>query len=633
MEPGIGRADGASYEESGNRFDLDNSSIQHCETGKIGAEAVDVAGGGDGSRNGVDSSCAGGEKPKLGNESAVGVVAGNRNVKKKIVKKTVIVKRVIMKRVPKRVLINRTEEGSNLSEVRSNVAGLASDVIENSNVVDGSKSLNPVNCVDTDDIKGNEAVGEAERNNLTMSSCDLETDKAKFSLGTISERKDTMTENELRACIVENQSTGIKTTDMELPTGQSERPIGEECGILDAKENGRRNIEAESCSGEVESDEDLEAAERRKKRKTEIFLGGLSKATKEEDIREVFEAVGSVVEVRIVVNPTSGKNRGFAFVQFATAADAKKALAKYAEVEICGKLCNTAPVQGSDTIFIGNIDRNWKSGDLVELLEKAGVEKIDTVTIKAHPTNKERNRGFAYVELQTSKYAQIAFKKLQEKDAFGKNQNVNVSWAQPINDPPEEKNSQVKMTASLAKTIPKWKQMSQTSNLTSVQHLEAKENASRTSKKPHTLRNKGKAASSGYDHVKVVNRTSTTEELVQLLRQQASTQNNPPHSGSGAVMSDHCFLLPGSKRPFSQMGHDPLSVEHQGLSQVHAESLYRISGPSSLSHGVGLLRSPYHHQSGPGFPSESINGRGYPRYFQARDRASYYEHTNPYRRC
>lgn len=53
------------------------------------------------------------------------------------------------------------------------------------------------------------------------------------------------------------------------------------------------------------------------------------------------------------------------------------------------------------------------------------------------------------------------------------------------------------------------------------------------SKKPHTLRNKGKAASSSYDHVKVVNRTSTTEELVQLLRQQASTQNNPPHSGSG----------------------------------------------------------------------------------------------------
>ncbi|XP_041999508.1 heterogeneous nuclear ribonucleoprotein Q-like [Salvia splendens] len=628
MEPGIGRADGTSYEESGNRFDLDNSSIQHCETGKIDSEAVNVAGGGDGSRNDVDSSCAGGEKPQLGNESAIGGVAGNRSVKKRIVKKTVIVKRVIMKRVPKRVLINRSEEGINLSEVRSN-----GGVIENSNVVDGSKSLNPVNYVDTDDIKGNDAVGEVERNNVTVSSCDLEVDKAKLSIGTISERKNTVTENELTSCIVENQSTGIvKAADMEIPTGQSERPVGEECGILDAKENGRRDIEAESCSGEVESDEESEAAERRKKRKTEIFLGGLSKATKEEDIREVFEGVGSVVEVRIVVNPTSGKNRGFAFVQFATAADAKKALAKYSEVEICGKLCNTAPVQGSDTIFIGNIDRNWKSGDLVELLEKAGVEKIDTVTIKANPTNKERNRGFAYVELQTSKYARIAFKKLQEKDALGKNQNVNVSWAQPINDPTEEKNSQVKMTASLAKTIPKRKQMTQTSNLTSAQHLEAKENASRTSKKPHTLRNKGKAASSSYDHVKVVNRTSTTEELVQLLRQQASTQNNPPHSGSGAVMSDHCFLLPGSKQPFSQVGHDPLSVQHQGLSQVHAERLYRISGPSSLSHGIGLLQSPYHHQPGPEFPSESINGRSYPRHFQARDRASYYEDTNPYRR-
>ena len=89
---------------------------------------------------------------------------------------------------------------------------------------------------------------------------------------------------------------------------------------------------------------------------------------------------------------------------------------------------------------------------MVELLEKAGVEKIDTVTIKAHPTNKERNRGFAYVELQTSKYARIAFKKLQEKDALGTNQNVNVSWAQPINDPPQEKNSQV--SVALAKDLP-----------------------------------------------------------------------------------------------------------------------------------------------------------------------------------
>lgn len=82
---------------------------------------------------------------------------------------------------------------------------------------------------------------------------------------------------------------------------------------------------------------------------------------------------------------------------------------------------------------------------MTELLEKAGIEKIDKVTIKADPKNTERNCGFAFLELQTSKDAQTAFKKLQEKDVFGKNQMVKVAWAQPLNDPAEEKFSQVSL--------------------------------------------------------------------------------------------------------------------------------------------------------------------------------------------
>lgn len=72
------------------------------------------------------------------------------------------------------------------------------------------------------------------------------------------------------------------------------------------------------------------------------------------------------------------------------------------------------------------------------MLEKAGIEKIDKVTLKADPKNAERNRGFAFVELQTSKDAQTAFKKLQKKDIFGKNQVVKVAWAQPLTEPAEE---------------------------------------------------------------------------------------------------------------------------------------------------------------------------------------------------
>lgn len=83
-----------------------------------------------------------------------------------------------------------------------------------------------------------------------------------------------------------------------------------------------------SLSGEIE------AVEKRKCPQNEIFLGGLDKDIKVEDIRKVFEKADGVTEVRLKMNSKTGKNKGFAFVQFASAADAKKALSKYSKVEV-----------------------------------------------------------------------------------------------------------------------------------------------------------------------------------------------------------------------------------------------------------------------------------------------------------
>ncbi|KAL2503179.1 RNA-binding (RRM/RBD/RNP motif) family protein [Forsythia ovata] len=85
--------------------------------------------------------------------------------------------------------------------------------------------------------------------------------------------------------------------------------------------------------------------------------------------------------------------------------------------EICGKQCGAALAEG-------NV--------IVKLLEKAGIEKIDEVTIKADPNNIENNRGFAFVEFERPKDAQIAFHKLQKKDIFGKDLKMKVEWAQPL---------------------------------------------------------------------------------------------------------------------------------------------------------------------------------------------------------
>ncbi|KAI5674477.1 hypothetical protein M9H77_14841 [Catharanthus roseus] len=232
--------------------------------------------------------------------------------------------------------------------------------------------------------------------------------------------------------------------------------------IAAAREEGASEVEdfatepvqnnSSGLSGVVALSGELEAVERRRRRQTEIFLGGLDKGAKEEDIRRVFERVGEVTEVRLLIDGKTGKNKGFAFVQFASANDAKKALATYPNVEICGKQCGTRPVEGNDTIFLGNINRKWKDDDVLRLLKDAGIERIYKVSIKANPKNIEQNRGFAFLELETSRDAQTAFNKLQKNDLLVKQMKIKVAWAEPLAEPDE--NEMLKVKSIYAEYLP-----------------------------------------------------------------------------------------------------------------------------------------------------------------------------------
>ncbi|KAL6585569.1 hypothetical protein OROMI_002213 [Orobanche minor] len=500
---------------------------------------------------------------------------------------------------------------------------------------------------------------------------------------------DTLTEDRAKDSVLENQEAD---RTLDLVGGQGNVLVGDTDGITFGKPESAGGSGGLILSGE------MEALERKKRRRIEIFVGGLDGDVKEDDIRKVFEEFGIVVEVRLVMSGNTGRNRGYAFVRFSTADDAKNAVAKYSKVEICGKQCNVAPVEGNDTIFLGNIDRNWKTEDVVTLLEKAGIKKIDKVTLKADPNNFEKNRGFAFLEFQTSKDAQIAFNKLQKRDAFGKKLTVKVAWAQPLIEPDEEEilkvksvyaeylpsswdeekvkeyfkrfgeienvvlaqdlpssrrkdfafinytnreaaltciesisrersedqGSKVKIAVSLANSNAKGKLMKITPDGTSKQPPKAKPKAINTSIKLHEPRYERKPVSSSYNYVNVDNKSSTTSELVQILRQQASNKHVHHHlhphlrpataicvvvSRTRISSPDHRFFpFPGSKRPFSQVGYDPLYLEPQGLSRARVESSYPISGPSYSSRGVDGLSFPYHPQPRPAFTSNQSSG-------------------------
>jgi RNA recognition motif-containing protein len=73
------------------------------------------------------------------------------------------------------------------------------------------------------------------------------------------------------------------------------------------------------------------------------------------------------------------------------------------------------------------------------------------VTLIADLNKPGYNRGFAFLELETYRDAQIAYKKLSKKDVFGKGINIRVAWAEPLDDP--DKKQMQKVSLSLSCTL------------------------------------------------------------------------------------------------------------------------------------------------------------------------------------
>lgn len=57
-----------------------------------------------------------------------------------------------------------------------------------------------------------------------------------------------------------------------------------------------------------------------------IFVGNLSYSANPADLEEAFREFGSIQDVKIVKDRATGKSRGFGFITFSSADEAKRAL-------------------------------------------------------------------------------------------------------------------------------------------------------------------------------------------------------------------------------------------------------------------------------------------------------------------
>ena len=70
---------------------------------------------------------------------------------------------------------------------------------------------------------------------------------------------------------------------------------------------------------------------------TRLFVGNLSYQTMENDLQDYFAQAGAVNSVNLMMDKMTGKSRGFAFIEFADANEANKAIEQFHNKEFQGR--------------------------------------------------------------------------------------------------------------------------------------------------------------------------------------------------------------------------------------------------------------------------------------------------------
>ncbi|KAK3141911.1 hypothetical protein QOZ80_4BG0339770 [Eleusine coracana subsp. coracana] len=196
--------------------------------------------------------------------------------------------------------------------------------------------------------------------------------------------------------------------------------------------------------------------EHRKRKEFEVFVGGLDKDATESDLTKVFGEVGEITEVRLMMNPVTKKNKGFAFLRYATVEQARRAVSELKNPLVRGKQCGVAPSHDNDTLFVGNICKTWTKEHLKDKLKAYGVENFDDLLLVEDSNNPGMNRGYALLEFSTRPEAMDAFRRLQKRDVvFGVDRSAKVSFADSYPQVDDEIMAQVR-TVFIDGLHPSW---------------------------------------------------------------------------------------------------------------------------------------------------------------------------------
>ncbi|KAK9074308.1 hypothetical protein SSX86_006906 [Deinandra increscens subsp. villosa] len=310
---------------------------------------------------------------------------------------------------------------------------------------------------------------------------------------------------------------------------------------------------------------------------SEIFIGGLVRDVVEEDLSELCEPFGDVIEVRLVRNRDTNESKGFAFVAFRTKDVAQKAIEELHNKEFKGRNMRCSLSESKYRLFIGNVPKNWTDDEFRKVIEETGPGS-EVIELIKDPQNPTRNRGFAFVEYYNNACADYSRQKLASASFKLDGNTPTVTWADPKITPDHSAAaSQVK--ALYVKNIPE---------NTPTEHLkELFERHGEVTKVVMPPAKAGGKRDFGFIHfaerssaLKAVKETEKYEVDGQLLEvvlakpqsdRKSDGSNNPHHSGSHPNYIQHSV--------YGGFSASPYAAPRYGVSPSYQQPMIYGRGP------------------------------------------------------
>ncbi|XP_062858711.1 APOBEC1 complementation factor isoform X2 [Trichomycterus rosablanca] len=179
-------------------------------------------------------------------------------------------------------------------------------------------------------------------------------------------------------------------------------------------------------------------------RGSEIFVGKLPRDLFEDELVPLCEQFGKIYEVRMMMD-FNGNNRGYAFVTFGTKQEAKNAMKQLNNYEIRnGRLLGVCASVDNCRLFVGGIPKTKKKEEILAEMRKV-TEGVVEVIVYPSAADKNKNRGFAFVEYESHRAAAMARRKLLPGRIQLWGHAIAVDWAEPEVEVDEDTMSTVKI--------------------------------------------------------------------------------------------------------------------------------------------------------------------------------------------